>query len=44
MVFTDLYNGWKEYTNFITGLTDIEVKRALDKLRKEILDGQKQIR
>lgn len=44
VVFTNLYKGWKEYNIFVIGLTEGEVKRALESLKKEIINTQKQRR
>ena len=43
-VFTNLYNGWKEHQSFVADLTESEEKKAIDKLKKEIIQAQKQKR
>jgi len=43
-VFSALYNGWKEYQNFVADLQEDKVKKAIDVLKKEIIQQQKQKR
>lgn len=39
VIFKLLYNGWKEYKNFVYGLDIKRIQKALDQLERDSMDG-----